>query len=250
MRTYNLLLNFFILISLLSCKSDREKDEMKTKECLEKQSENQKYKSIDDALTNYDFAAARNYLGCYCSSCYSFNNGDKKYDCGSEDVSPQKQELIKIVRAEISFYISQGEYKRAETTAREADLMELYAKLAGDSFESNLAEMVEKKEFKKIHAFLSDKRKSSQVDYDLDHEPNYYLRGNDVYNNSARSFNSLLDKVLVIYEYEKAERVELESIIDLALPELIERAEKNKYGEKKSMLSDVFKKEAATKYLK
>jgi hypothetical protein len=239
-----------VLISLLivSCgPTDLEKHREEFKECVEnkKEEKDHKYANIQEALNAYDFEVARDYLACHPSrDCYESYDGDKS-SCGgySWETSPYEEDLTLIVTAEITYFIGEGEFKKAESVAKEADLMEVYNKIAGKGFEEKLDEMIEKQEFKKIHSFLSDIRFEYQkTSYELDSPPSH----SSAYVDKAREFNALLDKVLSKFSYAEVDTNNIKQIVDLALPELEEKMVRSSL---QSKLVDTFKKEATAKYL-
>ena len=235
---------------LISCgKNELEKHMSEFNECAEKKKSEKgyKYANIQEALNAYDFEVARDYLACHPDKDSYYNNGKKAGTFGSPDKSPYAEDLRQIVTAEVTYFVAHGEFKKAETTAKEADLIDLYNKIANEGFEEKLDEKIQQKDFLNIYNFVSNSRSSYQkIKYDL----NGYLsfESNEEYNNKIREFNALLDKILVKYKYAKIEKSEILSIIDLALPELVLKNENRSSDGLK--LSDLFKKEATAKYLK
>ncbi|MFY7970951.1 MAG: hypothetical protein ACOVOO_03350 [Flavobacteriales bacterium] len=244
----NKYLTALISFLIVSCgPSDLEKHKEEYKECIEnkKEEKDYKYANIQEALNAYDFEVARDYLACHPSrDCYN-TSGGYKTSCSeySGDESPYEEDLTLIVTAEITYFIGEGEFKKAESAAKEADLMEIYNKIAGKGFEEKLDEMIEKQEFKKIHSFLSDIRFEYQkTTYWLESSPS---RSSE-YINKAREFNALLDKVLSKFSYAEVEVKNIKQVVDLALPELEEKIVR---GSSESKLVDTYKKEATAKYL-
>jgi hypothetical protein len=238
---------------LFSCKSDYEKYIDEYKECSEKKKEEKKYKyaNIQEALNAYDFEIAREYLACYPDNNGNLNNRtfyNEIFGGGAYDLDPKSKDLEQIVSAEITYFIAQGEFQKAESTAKEADMMHLYEKISGESFENKLDEMIEKKEFKSIFDYLLNKKLVAQkAKYDLNRGMSY----NDDYMDAVRDFNANLDKVLNKYQYLKVEKSELKLLIDLSLPELEDKNENSTCGGcEGSKLVDTYKKEATAKYLK
>jgi hypothetical protein len=239
-------LTFISLLSILvfSCKSELEKHQNAFNDCVEKKKneKNYKYGNIQEALNAYDFEIARDYLACHPSMGELISGGvisGKRFD------NPYSEDLNLIVRAEITYFLSQGEFKKAESSAKEAGMMELYEKISGESFEKNLDKMIEKKEFNKIFSFLSEeKAKYKDTKYDL----STHTGNNSSYNPTIRVFNNLIEKVLDKYNYMKVEKSEIKAVIDLSLPEL-EDILVNDYPTR-CKLVETFKKEATAKYLK
>ena len=252
----NLILVCLISILFSSCgKNELEEHFAEFKECSEtkKEEKNYKYSNIQEALNAYDFEVARDYLACHPDKGFYWDG--HREDRASEilgTTNPYQEDLQQIVIAEITYFVSQGEYKKAESTAKEANLMDVYEKISGEGFEEKIDEMIQAKEFEKIFKFLTAKRDSYQKSkYDLKYEPNSDYYGNKDFNESSRSYNSFLDKILVKYKYKKVDKTEINAIIDLGLPELIERKYSENGGNHTgSKLLEIFKKEAPAKYLK
>ena len=239
---------FAIILALLfvSCgPSDFEKYMEDYKECAENKKEEKgyKYANIQEALNAYDFEVARDYLACHpTKDC--FNDEGDQTSCKGWGVEkrPYLDDLNLIVTAEITYFISEGEFKKAESVAKEANLMEVYNKIAGQGFEENLDELIDMKDFKKIHSYLTDMRFEYQkTTYNLNSSP-----GNSTaYQDKVREFNAILDKVLSKYSFENVEAKYLKQVIDLALPGL----EAKKGDSYSSVLVDTYKKEATAKYM-
>jgi hypothetical protein len=251
MKTNSILVIFIFSTILFSCKSDYDKYIDEYKECSEKKKEEKKYKyaNIQEALNAYDFEIAREYLACYPENNENLNNRtfyNEIFGGGDYDLDPKSKDLKQIVSAEITYFIAQGEFQKAESTAKEANLMDIYDKIAGQGFEDKLDEMVKAKEFEKIYKFLNkEKYKFQAIEYDLESDPSYSR--NEQYNNSIRKFNALLDKVLAQYKYEKVDNTEITEVIDLSLPELVKKPWRQVMH---SELKNLFKDEATKNYLK
>ena len=245
MKTNSIIVIFIFSTILFSCKSDYDKHIDEYKECSEKKKEEKKYKysNIQEALNAYNFEVARDYLACHPSRKELKTGGVLS---GKEFHEPYKEDLELIVRAEISYFVSQSEFKKAETSAKEANMMDVYEKMAGEGFEDKLDEMVKAKEFDKIYKFLNkEKYKFQAIEYDLESDPSYSK--NEKYNDSIRKFNALLDKVLAQYKYEKVDNTEITEVIDLSLPELVKKPWRQVMH---SELKNLFKDEATKNYLK
>jgi hypothetical protein len=243
MKTNPILVIFIFSTILFSCKSDYEKHIDEYKECSEKKKEEKKYKysNIQEALNAYNFEVARDYLACHPNK--DNYNGKNVGNAEWADKKPYAEDLEQIVSAEITYFIAQGEFQKAESTAKEANLMDIYDKIAGQGFEDKLDEMVKAKEFDKIYKFLNkEKYKFQAIEYDLESGPSYYE--NEKYNDSIRKFHALLDKVLAQYKHEKVDNAEIIEVIDLSLPELVKTQDMH------SELKNLFKDEATKNYLK
>jgi hypothetical protein len=132
-----------LLIILSSCNfsSDREKDEAETAKCLKEKSKDLKYKSIDDAIADYDFVTARKYLTCYPNVSYCCpNNGMKKRHSGDNQYDSNQYiiNLKKVTRAEIIYMLNNGEIKKAKNVAIESDMMDMYNEIYKNLIEDNV----------------------------------------------------------------------------------------------------------------
>ncbi len=148
MKSKSVIIVFLVSFSLFSCKSDYDKHIEQFGECSEKKKEEKKYKhsNIQEALNAFDFEVARDYLACHPNKGFYANGHRENHE--SEilgTTNPYQEDLEQIVTAEITYFVSQGEYKRAEATAKEANLMEVYEKISGEGFEEKLDEMIKKK---------------------------------------------------------------------------------------------------------
>ncbi len=247
------ILSCSLALLLISCSNDYDKHIDAFNDCVEKKQDDKKYKysNIQEAINAYDFAVARDYLACHPSR--------KKMDkstFGSRDFQyPYQEDLKLIVESEITYYISQGEFEKAEATAKEAGTIEMgfsdkynmvehYEKQAAEGTKKKIDELLDTKQFEGIHNLLADQRAIVQANkYDLNQS--MWNDDNERYNDRVREYNASLDKVLAKYKYLKVDKQEISAIIDLALPEL---AAKGKGSGLK--LSDVYRAEATQKYLK
>lgn len=243
-----------IIYFLFFSPSDYDRHMSSFNSCVKAKKSEKKYKyaNIQEALNAYDFEVARDYLACHPDDKGELSDRNLFYEIfglGSPyDLNPKGDDFKKIVTAEISFFTSQGEFQKAETSAKEANMMDLYTKISGESFEKKLDEMIEKKEFKKIYDFLLNKKEVSQkTEYDLNRGMSY----NNSYMNSVRDYNAELDKVLGKYSYSKVDKFEIQALVNLALPELEDKNKNSTCGGcEGSRLVDLYKKEATLKYLK
>jgi hypothetical protein len=222
--------------------------------CVEEKVTKKKYKydNIQEAITNYDFTVARDFLACHPTRKEIKSGGLLS---GKERHYPYLEDLKLIVESEINYFISQGELQKAENTAKEAgvikmgdseayDMPALYKKLALEGIMSKLNDLLGDKQFSAIYDLLSDLRSSVlETKYDLTSGIGSLDEENTDFNDKARQFNATLDKVLAKYKYMGVEKNEIKAVIELAAPELV----KFNYGSK---LADVYKKEATNKYLK
>jgi len=130
-------------ITLLTSCGDSEYDAMLKvlQDCVEEKFDNElsKFKTIDEALTAYDFESARTLLACYEDACYANDRrqnscpkhnpyGDTKKEWA--DKKGQQNEhfkmMYKIINAEVTYFLNNGEYSKARASANESDLFFLY----------------------------------------------------------------------------------------------------------------------------
>jgi hypothetical protein len=250
MKNLNLKLILLCFIFLNSCTSEYDANMNEFKKCVKAKKAEKKYKyaNMQEALNAYDFEVARDYLACYPDKWQ-----EKISDRQAEDLSNgwegtlgiYEKDLLKIVQAEIVYFIGEGEFQKAEATAKEANLIYLYNKLSSEGFEKKLDELIEKKEYKKIISFLSQKKAKLEVKYDLEYPPSGSI--NPVYNNTARSFNSYLENILLKYKLENTSMDQMNLVIMLSMPELVPKPWRQVMH---SELKEIYKIEATAKYLK
>jgi hypothetical protein len=252
-KVIGLIVAVVIIYFLFFSPSDYDRHMRTFNSCVKAKKVEKKYKyaNIQEALNAYDFEVARDYFACHPDNKGDLNNRtlfNEIFGGGDYHLNPEGGDLEKIVTAEISFFTSQGEFQKAEASAKEANMMDLYEKISGESFEKKLDEMIEKKEFKKIYDFLLNKKEVAQkTQYDLNRGMSY----NDSYMNSVRDYNAELDKVLGKYSYLKVDKFEIQALVNLALPELEDKNKNSTCGGcEGSRLVDLYKKEASLKYLK
>jgi len=257
----NLIPFFLLLLSLTSCSSAYEKHMDEFNDCVKEKRDKKKYKygNIQEAINVYDFAIARDYLACHPSRTETNSR-----IVGSDFKYPYQEDLRLIVESEVAFYIAQGEFQKAEATAKEAgtfqvtqaknlntkneergevDMVAHFQKLMFEASKSRLDELLSLKQFSTIYDLLSSQRVVVQSNkYRLD-EPIDFI-DNKNYNDQARKYNSLVDKVLTKYKYLKVDKKEIREVLDLSAPELEFASYSN------SSFADKFKKEAIKKYLK
>jgi len=188
--------------------TDREKDEAETRCCLEVKSRNEKNKSIDEAIANYDFVTARKYLSCYPNTGYtearksrSFFKKDKPGGDRDHDGknNKYKEYLLQIVKSEISFWLKNDNYNRAKNVAVEAGMLEELSTIMPEYIDKLLA----KKDYDAALGVLVQWK--FKYDFFETREPEneydntYYKdnpRANTFYNQEIQSFNDLVDNVL------------------------------------------------------
>ncbi len=257
MKNLVIVLVILIATSLVSCSSEYDIRMNAFKKCVKAKKNEKKYKyaNIQEALDHYDFEVARDFLACHPEESQS-----KISDAQAASLSKgmdgnlgiYQKDLLKIVQSEIVYFVGEGEFKKAEATAKEANLIYLYNKLSDEGFEKKLDEMIENKEYKKIYTFLSNKKSFFlKTDFDLSADP--CCNKNNDYNKSAREFNAIIDMVLSKYKYSNIDKNEIILLIDLSILELLEKKVSRDNGKSffiGAYLSDVYRKEATLKYLK
>ena len=120
---YSLALTFF------SCASDYEKSMEKTMDCIEDKYDDEvvAHATVDEALTAFDFESARKLVACYEDVPY-YTNGDRApLDMVKANESNMHWQMMnKVVKAEVTYFMKNGEIDIAKTTAEEADMFIVY----------------------------------------------------------------------------------------------------------------------------
>ncbi|MEI7594148.1 MAG: hypothetical protein WCK02_00250 [Bacteroidota bacterium] len=194
-----------------SCKSsDKEKDEKEANECVKEKSENEKYKSIEEAIASYDFVVARKYLNCYKNAGYD-NNGDydnrysgrkikdDSYYLEYKNSNPYLVNQEKITQAEFAYLIQNGETVRAKSVAKENDMMELYI----DAIPDIVNKLIEKKDYDNIFNIITtwtfkytfSENRPPFYEYDKRYSSND-AQANTFYNEEVQLYNNLIDNIL------------------------------------------------------
>jgi hypothetical protein len=183
---------FIISIMLFSCKSEQEKDEAETKNCMEAKTENEKFKSIEEALANYDFLTARKYLSCYPNTYY--DGGDRENSQFSEkNTNKYIEKLTLIVKSEISYLIANGETVKAQNVASESGMEEEYQKAIPNIINT----LMGKRDYESVFSILTTW--TFKTSYNPDVPPNMtsdYYPSNLKYNEEAQKYNDIIDNVL------------------------------------------------------
>jgi hypothetical protein len=202
-------LSLLIFLCFESCisKSDRDRDEAITKDCLEEKSKEEKYKSIEEALAHYDFVVARKYLSCFPNTGYkeaykSRNFLKKDRPGGDRDQDGKnnkyKEYLTAIVKAEIAFWLKQDDFNRARSVANEADMFQEIEFALPDYVTS----LIEKNQFDKVFSILLSwkfkydffESKEPESDYDNTIYKNNPT-ANTFYNQEVQTYNDIVDIV-------------------------------------------------------
>lgn len=153
MKKIELIVIFLTANSLISC--DWGDYETLAENCVKEKYESHSYggflgfgkkndapKDIDEALYNFDFETARAYLGCYAKV---WKNKVYNY----MGLTPYGSNLVKINKAEISYFLKNGKLERAVNVIKEyGDYENLYD-------EYIYPKLLEAKEYEEIYRLLS-----------------------------------------------------------------------------------------------
>ena len=196
----NILTIALVSVMLYSCGNNEREDSMeKTMECIESKVDDgsSKFKSINDALTAYDFESARSLLSCYEDVCFSSSGGSIKscapwaYDTKEEamatkiDENPFYKELVKIVKTEISYFLKNGEYNTAKNSALEAGMFSIYK----NELPNAINNLIDKEKVSDAISILS--KYTFEQAYELDGDNHY----NNSYNDEANYYNDMINSV-------------------------------------------------------
>jgi hypothetical protein len=177
----------------VSCTSEREKDEAETKECLEEKTKDEKHKSIEESLANYDFLTARKYLSCYPNTCYNFNGDRLSNSIGENDGNKYHEKLTSIVKAEISFLIANGESVKAQNVASESGMENEYQKAIPNVINT----LMEKRDYESVFSILTTWTFKTSFNPDVPaNRTSEYYPSNLKYNEEAQKYNDMIDNVL------------------------------------------------------
>ena len=152
---------------------------------------------MNDAIAHYDFDAARMYANC--------NSMGDAFNGEGEALPPE------LTRAEVSYKISQGNYKAAQATAREDGHPELYGMMYMDAVNDMLADG----QYDQVMTVMS----SWSFTYSPNDKENYYLpesqllsswkismlgdgEGWELYNREVEKYNNVIDKLFNHYIFE------------------------------------------------
>jgi len=183
---------FIISIMLFSCKSEQEKDEAETKDCMEAKTENEKFKSVEEALANYDFLTARKYLSCYPNTYY-LSNGRREssiYDW-NKNTNKYVEKFTLIVKAEVSYLIANGETVKAQNVASESGMEEEYQKAIPNVINT----LMGKRDYESVFSILTTWTFKTSFNPDISANDDYYS-SNLKYNEEAQKYNDIIDNVL------------------------------------------------------
>lgn len=247
----NILTIALVSVMLYSCgNNDEREDSMeKTMECIESKVDDgsSKFKSINDALTAYDFESARSLLSCYedvCFTAYGIEScAPNSWDTEEEvmankiDKNPFYKELVKIVKTEISYFLKNGEYNTAKNSALEAGMFILYK----NELPNAINNLIDQNKVSDAISILS--KYTFEYSYELTSEVRY--SDNDEYNDEANYFNDMVNSVFTTALFSQNKDV-LKKCLLLYAP-LTEDIVSKKNSEIKCKLIHNYKQTAKTK---
>ena len=159
-RSATLWLLAAVLVSFTSCEKLYQQESAKVEKAMaekykEKKKQDKNYpKNIDEALSTYNFSAARDYLGCYTLSDEALD-GMKKTTASNSDLATEIARCrditfdhmnYKVTIAEITYVVSKGDTARAKQVATEANCIFAYQDFAASRL---IPSFVENKEYEK-----------------------------------------------------------------------------------------------------
>jgi DNA-directed RNA polymerase beta subunit len=192
-----------ILLTLVlqSCSSEYEDSMAQTQECLEDKYDDGdgdfKYASVQEAITAYDFGEARSLLACYEDQ--EWLNGSRYTGAkGGSKTNQYAKKLVKIVTAEVTYYMKNGEEALAKAAAQESNLYIIY----NEALPALVNSLIDKGEIKKALSILS------RYTFDSSLPPNVieFNDHDEVYNKEANSFNDMINSLFnyALFENDKA----------------------------------------------
>jgi len=201
MKNYTAII--LLTLFLHSCSSEYEVSMEKTEECLEDKYDDgdgaSKYKTIDEAITAYDFEGARSLLACY---------EDQEWLDGSRYTGPfgisktneYKKRLVKIVTAEVTYYMKNGEEALAKAAAQESNLNIIYSQ----ALPALVNSLIDKGDIEKALSILSKYTFASAL------PPNVFSADDeikDAYNDEANLFNDMVNSLFNYALLEKDQAI-------------------------------------------
>ena len=246
----NILTIALVSVMLYSCGNNEREDSMeKTMECIESKVDDgsSKFKSINDALTAYDFESARSLLSCYEDVCFTYRGSigscaPDSWDTEEEvmankiDENPFYKELVKIVKTEISYFLKNGEYNTAKNSALEAGMFSIYK----NELPNAINNLIDQNKVSDGISILS--KYTFEYSYELTKAVMY---DNDKYNDEANYFNDMVNSVFTTALFNQNKDV-LKKCLLLYAP-LLEDIVSKKNSEIKCKLIHNYKQTAKTK---
>ena len=194
-----------ILLTLFlhSCSSEQEDSMAKTQECLEDKYDDGdgdlKYASVEEAITAYDFEGARSLLPCYDDQ--EWDNGYRSTGTsGGSETNEYAKILVKIVTAEVTHYMKNGEEALAKATAQESNLNIIYSQ----ALPALVNSLIDKGDIEKALSILSKYTFASAL------PPNVFSADDeikDAYNDEANLFNDMVNSLFNYALFEKDQAI-------------------------------------------
>lgn len=195
MMSTKIISRFLIVIAIsaffISCKSQLEEDEEKTEDCMEEKTENEKFKSVEEAIANYDFLTARKFLSCYPNTYYYGLGERTSSEYGEKNTNKYIEKLTLIVKAEISYLIANGESEKAQNVASESGMNEEYQKAIPNVINT----LMGKKDYESVFSILTTWTFKTSFNPDV-RANNEDYSSNLKYNEEAQKYNDMIDNVL------------------------------------------------------
>mgnify|MGYP001026538351 FL=1 len=201
MKNYTAII--LLTLFLHSCSSEYEVSMEKTEECLEDKYDDgdgaSKYKTIDEAITAYDFEGARSLLACYEDQ--EWLNGQRYTGLsGGSKTNEYKKRLVKIVTAEVTYYMKNGEEALAKAAAQESNLNIIYSQ----ALPALVNSLIDKGDIEKALSILSKYTFASAL------PPNVFSADDeikDAYNDEANLFNDMVNSLFNYALLEKDQAI-------------------------------------------
>jgi len=188
---------------LQSCSSEYEDSMAKTQECLEDKYDDGdgdlKYASVQEAITAYDFEGARSLLACYEDQEW-FNGQRYTGLSGGSKTNEYKKRLVKIVTAEVTYYMKNGEEALAKAAAQESNLNIIYSQ----ALPALVNSLIDKGDIEKALSILSKYTFASAL------PPNVFSADDeikDAYNDEANLFNDMVNSLFNYALLEKDQAI-------------------------------------------
>jgi hypothetical protein len=185
---------------LQSCSSEYEDSMAKTQECLEDKYDDGdgdlKYASVQEAITAYDFEGARSLLACYEDQEW-FNGKRHTGAKGGSKTNEYAKRLVKIVTAEVTYYMKNGEEALAKAAAQESNLNIIYSQ----ALPALVNSLIDKGEIRKSLSILSKYTFISSLPPNVTSFMDDEIK--DAYNDEANLFNDMVNSLFNYALFEK-----------------------------------------------
>lgn len=235
-----ILLGLFSLLLIYSCGGSCYTEE------FNKIKEKYSCENIDDCLNKYEFEGARSYFSLMSET-------EKNTSCNEFDYFDKKNSEDKIIQTELSYYVSKGEFEKAEQTANEVGYpwINKLAEIIGNekkekimSFEKNLKDYYKSKDFESLEEYINliiPVAGNNHGRCGPDYFEGYNLNSgagyneNSSYRDAKNCFNEKLKSVLLKMKLEGFKQKQIDYFIDLYMPNIVEKGPKTSkldYSEK------------------